>query len=166
MARLRAAKGGQIVGGKLFKGGQFITNEAIALQLQMDGKASFDAGPIIKAAEKAAYENIGHALASIRKTAMQSIQRSPNRKPSPVGTPVHTRFGLAKRSLGYERKDKWGGVVGFDFQKIGTAMEVHEHGGRRKKQTYRKRPVMYPALISNLPRFAASWQSRVVGPGT
>ena len=125
--------------------------------------ASMDTTAIERAAEKAAYRNIGHALASIRKAAIASIVKS--KKPSAVGTPIHTRAGFARRSIGYTRKDNWGGYAGFDYRKIGTAMSVHEHGGRRKKQTYQKRPTMLPALLSNLDRFAASWKYSI-GPGT
>ena len=123
----------------------------------------FDTTAIVDAAEKAAYRNIGHALASIRKTAIASVVKS--KKPSAVGTPIHTRAGFAKRSIGYSRSDKWGGYAGFDYKRIGTAMSVHEHGGRRKRTTYPKRPTMLPALLSNLDRFAASWKYSI-GPGT
>ena len=34
-----AHAGGEIVGGKFFKGGQFVTKDAIAIQAMMDGKA-------------------------------------------------------------------------------------------------------------------------------
>jgi hypothetical protein len=161
MVRLRAAAGGQTVGGKFFKGGQFITNEAIQLQMRIDG--AFDSRQIEQAADRAAYRNIGHALASIRKTAIESIVKS--RKPSSPGSPIHTKAGFAKRSIGYTRADKYGGVVGFDYRRIGTAMSYHEHGGRRKRTTYPKRPTMLPALLSNLDRFAESWRYSI-GPGT
>ena len=127
------------------------------------GSAQFDARPIVEATERASYKNIGHALASIRKAAIASVVKSP--KASTPGTPIHTKRGFAKRSIGYELKDKLGGFAGFDYSKIGPAMSVHEHGGRRKKQSYPKRPTMLPALLSNLDRFAASWRYSI-GPGT
>jgi hypothetical protein len=161
MAQLRAVAGGQTVGGKFFKGGQFITNEAIRLQMKIDGK--LDTRELEKAVERASYKNIGHALASIRKTAIESVVKSP--KASTPGTPIHTKRGFAKRSIGYQLQDKWGGFAGFDYRKIGQAMSVHEHGGRRKKQSYPKRPTMLPALLSNLDRFAESWRYSI-GPGT
>ena len=125
--------------------------------------ALFDPKPIKEAAEKASYKSIGHALASIRKAAIESIVKSG--KPSTPGTPIHTKRGFAKRAIRYEREDKWGGVVGFDYLKIGEAMSVHEHGGRRKQQIYPKRPTMLPALLSNLDRFDKSWRYSI-GPGT
>lgn len=151
MARLRAAAGGQMVGGKFFKGGQFVTNEAQQMQLIMDGKAKMNDTAIKKAMERVSYDGIRHALGSIRKAAMASIVTSD--KPSKPGGPIHTRKGRSRRAILYHG-DKWSGVVGFAYNKIGPSMAAHEHGrGRGKTKRYPKRPTMLPAMMSSMDRF-------------
>lgn len=112
------------------------------------------------AAEKAAYRSLQHAAASIRKAAQESIVMS--REPSPPGSPPHTRRGLLRRSIFYSAT-KESAVIGPAFSRIGTGAEPHEHGGRvrGRKEKFPQRPLMGPALVKNLGRFASSWRGAV-----
>jgi hypothetical protein len=113
-----------------------------------------------KAAERAAYKNLGHAAASIRKDAIASIETSP--EPSAPGQPPHTRRGRAKKA-GQYFADQESAVVGFAASVIGTGMEPHEHGESRGKNHYPERPTMGPALERNRDRFADEWEGSI-GP--
>lgn len=166
MARMRAAKGGETIGGRHFRGGQFIPAEYIAIKAGLD-PASTKAGTkrIEKAAEKAAYRSFGHAAASIRKDARASIKsRGKTTGPSRLGEPVRTKRGrgggLARRAILY-KADKEGAVIGFAASKIDKAMEVHEHGKTRGGVKFPERPTMQPALERNLARFHKSWDSAI-----
>ena len=114
------------------------------------------------AADRATFENLGHAAAVIRNEAIASITRS--RSASDPGTPPHTRRGLARRAILYAMDGPYTAIVGPTASVIGQAMAVHEFGGRRGKGTYPKRPTMGPALNRNLDRFASQWRG-TIGPG-
>jgi len=116
-----------------------------------------------KEMQKASYTSIQHAAASIRKSAMASVVTA--KTASTPGSPPRTRKGAARRAILY-RADKWSGIVGFAYSKIGPAMAAHEHGTSRGKQKYPKRPTMLPAMERNLDRFARSFQGSLVGPGS
>ena len=123
---------------------------------------------VVKAIDKAAYRSFAHAGASIRKDAQASIKRAPRKRrkkgqrgrvptePSPVGQPVHTRSGQARRAIVYAAS-KEDVVVGPRFSVMGVAMEAHEKGIVYKGTDYEERAVMVPAMERGLPRFAASW---------
>jgi hypothetical protein len=111
-----------------------------------------------KAAEKAAYRNLGHAAASIRKEAVASIETSPD--PAEVGNPPHTRKGLARRAVRYDA-NKESAVIGFQASVIGEAMSAHEHGKEYKGQKYPDRPTMGPAMEANTTRFADDWRGSI-----
>jgi hypothetical protein len=117
---------------------------------------------VTKAAEKGAYRSFFHAAASIRKDARESIVRS--NKPGPPGGPVRTKRGrgggLAKRSILFKatRDDA---VIGFTASRIDQAMQLHEHGGKRGKTTFPRRPTMAPALERNLRRFHYEWRGAI-----
>jgi hypothetical protein len=114
------------------------------------------------AADRASFENLGHAAAVIRNDAIATIERS--QRASDPGSPVHTRRGLARRAILYAMDGPYTAVIGPVASVIGQAMQVHEFGGRRGRGTYPKRPVMGPALTKNLDRFASQWRG-TIGPG-
>jgi hypothetical protein len=130
----------------------------------INAKATFKLAPrrVTNAAEKGAYKSFFHAAASIRKDARASIVRS--NKPGPPGGPVRSKRGrgggLAKRSILYKatREDA---VIGFAASKIDQAMQLHEHGGKRGRTTFPRRPTMAPALERNLRRFHREWRSSI-----
>jgi hypothetical protein len=121
-------------------------------------KLTADTKALEAATEKAAYESFAHAAASIRKEAIASVEKS--KEPSPVGTPVHTRRGLARRAIQFHATKKEANI-GFLYSRIGPAMAVHEKGGRRGKTTYQPRPTMVPAMEENLDRFVKDWQGSI-----
>jgi len=118
---------------------------------------------VAAAASRATYRNLFHAAASIRKTAIQSIERSPD--PSEEGEPPHTRGfrrgGLPEAILfEVELRDEQA-VIGVDAGKLGRAGEPHEHGTRYKGDKFEARPFMGPALEANLDRFARGWAGSI-----
>lgn len=131
--------------------------------------------------DKAAFQSVSHAAASIRKTAIESIKitktvigymTTTNRKgkqrhvkiyePSKPGTPVHSHqtTQFVRRGIKYEA-GKLGAIIGFTRSVYGDVMQVHEFGGERKGQTFVPRPVMRPALMQNIPRFASEWRGSI-----
>ena len=115
---------------------------------------------VIAAANRASFENLGHAAAVIRKTAMLSIKTSP--KPSKVGKPPHTRRGKIRRAIVYAvSKDKLDAIIGPMASRVGTAGEAHEFGGEYKGQQFPERPFMGPALEKERDRLPSYWRGTV-----
>ena len=114
---------------------------------------------VVQAVDKASYRNLGHAAASIRKDAVESIKRGPG--PSAEGSPPHTRRGQIRRAIRFAVEDKYTAVVGPRQSVVGQSAEPHEHGGPYKGQIYPARPTMGPAMERNLDRFANSWTGSV-----
>jgi hypothetical protein len=123
------------------------------------------------AVERASYQNLAHAAASIRKDAIASIEEKEG--PSLPGTPPHTHTAkttrTGKRRLGHlpraivfhnDRQAK-SAVVGPRQSVVGTAGQAHEFGGEYKEETFPERPFMNPAMTRNIDRFAADWQGSI-----
>jgi phage gpG-like protein len=158
MAR-RAAAGGETVGGRFFKGGQFIgvkylPQESSSIK-QMDKV-------IEKAAERGAYENIRQAAFSIRKTIRESIKKSSG--PSDAGKPVATRGkrGNVKNSI-FAAIEKDTAIIGPKYSFVGDSMYFHEFGKKRGRITFPARPTSGPGLTANLDRFAGSFRGSIGG---
>jgi hypothetical protein len=116
--------------------------------------------PVIKAADKAAFRNMGHAGARIRKDAQESIVVSP--EPSLPGTPPHTRKRQLPRAIRFDYdKREQSAVIGPRFSVVGEAGEAHEFGGEFRGDTFDERPYMLPALERNIPRFAQDWEGSI-----
>lgn len=100
------------------------------------------------------------AAAYIRKAAMLSIKVDP--KPAPVGHPVHSRRGQARRAIRYavEARDL-AAVVGPIASEVGFAMNAHEFGGEYYGRRYVRRSVMGPALERCAPYIAAHFKATV-----
>lgn len=120
-----------------------------------------NSGKVVKAADRATYENIRHAAFSIGKAARGSIDKSP--EASLPGEPPHTRGGQAgiKRAIRVGMEDKDSAVVGTMHSAFGPAGEVLEHGGERFDTHIEARSFMTPALEANLDRFAGSFGGSV-----
>lgn len=112
-----------------------------------------------KAVEKASFENLGHAAASIRNKAIAAIEKS--KKPSAAGTPPHTRSGLLRKAIRYDVVDPWTAVIGPRESVVGESMSAHEFGGQYKGGDFPERPLMAPALEDSLDRFQESWRGAV-----
>ena len=116
---------------------------------------------VVKAAAKASFENLGHAIASIRKAAIRSIRRSA--KPAPAGKPPRTRRSRQlPRSIFYSvDRDKLSAITGPLASRVGTSAEAHEFGGRYMGEDYPARPFMGPALEQQADRMPAYWAGTV-----
>lgn len=115
-----------------------------------------------KAADKAAYRNLGHAAASLRKTARSLIVRSD--RPAQPGEPVHTRRGrIPNAILFYTEPTKQYAIIGPAASRAGPVAGAHEHGGEYRGGHFEPRPFMGPALEQTTERFARDW-SASIGP--
>lgn len=115
-----------------------------------------------KRIDQGLFRSLGHAAAAIRSTARKLIVRS--REPSPIGEPVHTKWGKAKRPdvMLFDVDESQGdAVIGFLGSKMHRVMKVHEHGGQWMLTDYPARPTMGPALEANLVRFADEFEGSI-----
>jgi hypothetical protein len=112
------------------------------------------------AADQSSFRNLGHAAASIRKTAIESIVVAEG--PSDPGTPPHTRRRQLKRAIKFDAdKAAESALIGPEASIIGEAGAAHEFGGEFRGEDYPDRPFMEPALESNLDRFASEWAGSI-----
>lgn len=155
MPARRAKKGGETVGGKAFKGGQFIGMDYILKET--GGKFG---GKIIKAADRSVFKNVRHAAFSIRKTIRSSIKK--RKSPSAAGDAVATRGkrGNIRNSV-FASADKETAVIGPRYSMTETALEAHEFGKTRGGKKFDKRPTTGPGLEANTDRFANSFAGSI-----
>lgn len=115
---------------------------------------------VADAAERAAFRNVGHAAAAIRKTAAESI--IVDEGPSAEGTPPHTRRRQLNRAIRFDHDRKaQSAVVGPRASIVGEAGAAHEFGESFHGQMFEERPFMGPALDENQDRFADSWAGAI-----
>ncbi len=158
MTARRAKAGGETVGGRFFKGGQFVGVKwlpAESSSLKQVDKV------VEKAVERAAYENIRQAAFSIRKDIMLSIKKSPN--PSEPGNPVTTRGkkGASVKNSIFAAFDDDIALVGPRYSFVGDSMYFHEFGKKRGRIDFPTRPTSGPGLERNMDRFAGSFRGSI-----
>jgi hypothetical protein len=123
-------------------------------------KTKLDASKVVKAARKGSIVSLGHAGAAIRLTARRSIRKSA--KPSPAGTPPHTRKGRIRNAIKYAViAAAQAVVIGPDVEVAGTSGKAHEFGGRYKRETYDRRAFMGPALEKTRDRLPPLWAGSI-----
>lgn len=152
MATRRAKAGGETIGGRFFKGGQFIPADFI---LKYEDRTN----DVLGAAERAAFRTFSQAAFAIRETAVRSIVRA--RGPSPPGQPPHTHRGAYLRRAIRYAANREGAVIGPMASVVGTAGQAHEFGGPHRDAIFPERPFMGPALEQNLDRFAIGWSGSI-----
>ena len=110
-----------------------------------------------RAADRASFNNLGHAAASIRKWAIKSIKRG--KKPSEEGQPPHTRGRrrLPRAIFFSVARDKLDAVIGPLHSRMGIAGEAHEFGIAYKGTRFPQRSFMGPALDANRSRMPRFW---------
>jgi hypothetical protein len=112
------------------------------------------------AADRAAFRNLGHASATIRKTSIASIERSD--EPSDPGEPPHTRSGQLPRAIRFDvDRAKQESVIGPQASLVCESGAAHELGEEFHGQDFPERPFMFPALEDNLDRFASDWAGSI-----
>lgn len=117
-----------------------------------------DLAKVEKAAQKAMFRNLGHAAASISKSAKESIEQSS--APAPAGHPPHTRRKLLRKAIQF-KVDPTRAVIGPRQSVAGVSGKAHEFGGRFRGDVYPERPFMAPALEKATPRFAGSFAGSI-----
>lgn len=116
-----------------------------------------------KAIKKAKFENLRHAVASMRIDAARSIRRRKDPdKSSPPGSPVFTHSGFAKQALRWFVDPNGSfAIMGFTFSKFGTLGETHEKGLTEEGRDYPERPTIEPALERGIVRFQNDWRASI-----
>lgn len=113
-----------------------------------------------EASDRATFRNVGHAAATIRRDAIESIIVSP--VASRPGTPPHTRRRQLKRAIRFDsNKERGEAVIGPQASMVGESGSAHEFGGAYKGQVFPERAFMGPALDRNRDRFAAGWAGSI-----
>lgn len=131
---------------------------------------------VTAASDRAAFKNISHAAASIRKQQIASFVTAEG--PSEPGRPPHTHPTRIKRgkNAGKLRTGHFPRAVAFDVDKakqeafigprasvVGESAKAHEFGGDYKGEEYPARPSALPALTANLDRFSGEWAGSIGG---
>ena len=129
----------------------------------VETKFTSNKSKVDKAIKTAKFENLRHAVASMRKDAAKSIKRRKDPdKASPAGEPVFTHVGFAKQALRWF-VDPAGNfaIMGFTFSKFGTVGETHEEGLTEEGREYPERPTIGPALERGIVRFQKDWRASI-----
>jgi hypothetical protein len=130
--------------------------------IRAKAKVKLDGKKVIDAARKGSIQSLGHAGAAIRLAARHSIRKSP--KPSPSGTPPHTRKGRIRNAIKYAVMAASQAVlIGPDAEIVGTSGKAHEFGGHFRRENYDRRPFMGPALQRTKDRLPSFWAASVKG---
>ena len=126
----------------------------------MRSDVEFDADGLTARIAKASVDILRRMGAYVRTVARRKVK--PGDRPSPAGTPPHSRTGALKRGIlfGVERRQA-SVLIGPSERFVGTSMAAHEFGGAYKRERYPKRPRMGPSLKESTPRLARMWQDAV-----
>lgn len=113
-----------------------------------------------KSADKAAAGNIYSAASLVRKSAMDSIERSADA--SAPGQPPNTRRRQLPRSILFAvGDDKKSAIIGPRASFVGQSAQAHEFGGDYKGQEFPERPFMFPALDRTSVAFGGSFAGSI-----
>ena len=126
----------------------------------MKSEIEFDEEGLVARIAKAAVDILRRMGAYVRTVVRRKVRTS--ERPSPAGTPPHSRTGALRRGIlfGVEKR-RQSVVIGPSERFVGTSMSAHEFGGAYKRERYPKRPLMGPSLKESVPRLARLWQDAV-----
>ena len=126
----------------------------------MKSEVEFDAEGLTARIARASVDILRRMGAYIRTVARRKVK--PGDRPSPAGSPPHSRTGALRRGIlfGVEKR-RQSVVIGPSERFVGTSMSAHEFGGAYKRERYPKRPLMGPSLKEAVPRLARMWQDAV-----
>ena len=126
----------------------------------MKSEVEFDAEGLTARIARASVDILRRMGAYVRTVARRKVR--PGERPSPAGTPPHSRTGALRRGIlfGVEKR-RQSVVVGPSERFVGTSMAAHEFGGAYKRERYPRRPLMGPSLQESTPRLARMWQDAV-----
>ena len=126
----------------------------------MNTKVEFDEDGLVARVAKASLAVLRRMGAYVRRAAQHKVRSS--EKPSPPGTPPHSKTGALKRGIlfGVEKR-RQSVAIGPSERFVGESMSAHEFGGRYRKERYPKRPLMGPTLKESAPRLSRLWEDAV-----
>jgi phage gpG-like protein len=129
---------------------------------------------VAQSLQKESVRLVGHAAASLRKRAIESIQ--PAEGPSEPGQPPHTRPGKVSRKTGKARPGQLQRAIVYAHDKranvavigpresvVGDVGQAHEFGGEFRGEDYPERPFMTPALEVTEEAFGSSFAGSLSG---
>ena len=119
-----------------------------------------DVERVKRKARQGTFRSLSHAAAAVRLTASRSIRR--RKGPSQPGQPPHTRRGQLKRAIRYAvDRVRETAVIGPSYEAVADVGMPHEFGGRYRRDRYRPRPFMGPALAKVRDRLPRMWAASV-----
>ena len=126
----------------------------------MKTEIEFDEKTLLAKVAGASIDILRRMGAYVRTVARRKVKTSD--KPSPPGSPPHSKTGALKRGLlfGVEKREKRV-LIGPGFKFVGTSASAHEFGGKYKKERYPKRPLMGPSLRESIPHLSKMWREAV-----
>lgn len=109
-----------------------------------------------RAAARANFKNLGHAIATVRRTAIRSIKRS--KKAGPAGKPPRTRKRRLPKSIFFAaERDGLSAIAGPIYSRVGLVGEAHEKGLEYMGQDFEERPFMSTAMEEEADRMPSYW---------
>lgn len=92
-------------------------------------------GAVKRAVRRAAWKNLSHAAAGLRKAAQYSIKT--RQASSPPGSPPSTRRGALRNSILFALEGDSVAVIGPSVNLISDVARAHEHGGEQRPRSSR-----------------------------
>lgn len=125
--------------------------------IRMKVKTRSDVRRVIRRADRARTKSIFRAAAFARGVYRRTVGK--RAKPRAPGNPATSPTGRAyKGTLFGVEKSKDEAVIGPSYRIVGPAMGVHEHGKRRGKIRFPKRPVGPKVVEKVSPRLPEFWK--------
>jgi len=122
-------------------------------------KTNFKKQAVKNALRNSMVTTLPRAGAFVRKIARTSLKKTGTSTP---GKPPISNTGRLKRSILFEvspQKDSV--VIGPDSKFFSNVGKAHEFGGPFRKEKFKKRPFMGPALIKATPKLPKLWAKTV-----
>lgn len=126
----------------------------------MNTEIEFEEKTLLAKVAKASVDILKRMGAYVRTVARRKVKSSD--KPSPPGSPPHSKTGALKKGIlfGLEKKNS-SVLIGPSDRFVGASASAHEFGGKYKKERYPKRPLMGPSLKESIPQLTKLWQDAV-----
>ncbi len=122
-------------------------------------KANFKKQAVKNALRNSMVTTLPRAGAFVRQIARNSLKK---RGTSTPGKPPISNTGRFKRSILFEvSQQKDSVIIGPDSKLFSNVGKAHEFGGRFRKERFKKRPTMGPALIKATPKLPKLWAKTV-----
>lgn len=124
----------------------------------MKSKLINETRKVVHAADRMAIRALFKQAGFLRTTMARSIRRGA--KPSAAGSPPHSQSRRLPRSIRFDvDRVRQMAIIGPSYDMIGIAGAEHEHGGRFRRESFKKRPFARPALDKVRPKLAGIYEN-------